>query len=92
MFNRAFGDLIKKEAIDLKSRGNKLIKGFSFSIKNKIFKEIDYDLKDFTTYNYEKIKKKAFDIYIYKEKKKRYIEAINLEYIKLKKEYLNTVV
>ena len=76
----------------MKSRSNKFIKGFFFSIKNKIFKEINYDSKDFAIYDYEKIKRKAFNIYTYKEKRKRYIEIINSKYIKLKKEYLDTVV
>ena len=38
------------------------------------------------------MKKKALDIYTYKEKRKRYIETIDSKYIKLKKEYLDTVV
>jgi len=92
IFNRVFRDLIKKRVINSKSRSNKLIKGFSFSIKNKILKEIDYNPEDFTTYNYERIKKKAFDIYAYKEKKRRYIEAINPKYIKLKEKYLDIII
>jgi len=76
----------------LKSQNNKLIKSFFFNIKNKILKEINYNPKDFTIYNYEKIKRKAFNIYIYKEKRKRYIKTINLKYIKLKEKYLNIII
>ena len=92
IFDRVFKNLIKKRAINSKSRNNKLIKSFFFNIKNKILKEIDYNSKDFAIYDYERIKKKAFDIYIYKEKRKRYIEIINSKYIKLKEKYLNTVI
>jgi hypothetical protein len=76
----------------LKLRGNKLIKSFSFNIKNKILKKTNYNLKDFITYNYEKIKKKAFNIYIYKKKRKYYIKIINSKYIKLRKKYLNIII
>ena len=38
------------------------------------------------------MKRKAFNIYTYKEKKKRYIEIINSKYIKFKKEYLNIII
>ena len=92
IFDQASRDLIKKGAIDPKSRGNKLIKGFSSSIRDKILKETDYDPEDFATHDYERIKRKALDAYIYKEKRKRYIEATNPEYIKLKKEHLDTVI
>jgi len=92
IFDRVFRNLIKKGVINSKSRSNKLIKSFSFNIKNKILKETDYDPKDFVIYNYERIKRKAFNIYIYKEKRRRYIETINSEYIKLKEEYLNTII
>ena len=64
------------------------MKGFSSSIRDKILKETDYNPEDFATYNYEKMKRKAFDIYIYKEKRRRYIETINPKYIKLKKKIL----
>ena len=84
--------MIKKKVINPKSRGNKLIKGFSFSIKNKILKETNYNPEDFITYDYERIKRKALDTYIYKEKRKRYIKAINPEYIKLRKEYLDIII
>ena len=92
IFDRVFKNLIKKRVINLKSRNNKLIKSFFFNIKNKILKKTDYNLKDFAIYNYEKIKKKALNIYTYKEKKRYYIEAINSEYIKFKEEYLDTVI
>jgi len=92
IFDRAFRDLIKKGVINPKSRNNKLIKGFFSNIKDKILKETDYDPKDFATYNYERIKRKALNAYAYKEKRRRYIEAIDPEYIKFKEEYLNTVV
>jgi len=92
IFDRVFKNLIKKRAINSKSRNNKLIKIFFFSIKNKIFKETDYNSKDFAIYDYEKIKKKAFNIYTYKEKRKRYIEIINSKYIKFKKEYSNIII
>ena len=68
------------------------MKGFSFSIRDKILKETNYDPKDFITYDYERIKRKALDVYVYKEKRRRYIEAINPEYVKLREEYLDTVV
>ena len=92
IFNRAFKDLIKKGVINPKSRNNKLIRGFSFSIKDKILKETDYNPKDFAIYNYEKIKKKAFDTYIYEEKRRYYIEVINPKYIKFKEKHLNIIV
>ena len=92
MFNWASKDLIKKGVINSKSRGNKLIRGFSFSIRDKILKETDYNLKDFIIYDYEKIKKKALNTYIYKEKRRRYIEAIDPEYIKLRKKYLDIII
>ena len=92
IFNQAFRNLIKKRVINPKSRSNKFIKSFSFSIKNKILKETDYNPEDFATYDYEKIKKKALNAYIYKEKRKRYIKAIDPEYIKLREKYLDTVV
>jgi len=92
IFDRVFKNLIKKRVINLKLRNNKLIKSFFFSIKNKIFKEINYNLKDFAIYNFERIKRKILDIYTYKEKKRYYIEAINSEYIKFKEEYLDTVI
>ena len=76
----------------MKSRNNKFIKSFFFSIKNKILKKTDYNSKDFAIYDYERIKRKAFDIYTYKEKRKRYIENINSKYIKIKKEYLNIII
>ena len=76
----------------MKSRNNKFIKSFFFSIKNKILKKTNYNSKDFTIYNYEKIKKKAFNTYIYKEKKKYYIEIINSKYIKFKGKHLNIII
>ena len=78
--------------MDSKSRNNELMKSFSFNIRDKILKEIDYNSEDFTIYDYKRIKRKALDIYIYKEKRKRYIEIIDLEYIKFKKEYLNIII
>jgi len=92
IFDRVFKDLIKKGIINLKSRSNKLIKSFSFSIKNKILKEIDYNPEDFAIYNYERIKRKTFNIYTYKEKRRYYIEVINPKYIKLKEKYLNIII
>ena len=92
IFDRVFKDLIKKGIINLKSRSNKLIKSFSFSIKNKILKETNYNPKDFAIYDYERMKKKALDIYTYKKKKKRYIETIDPKYIKLEKKYLNIII
>jgi len=78
--------------MDPKSRGNKLIKGFFSNIRDKILKETNYDSKDFATYDYERIKRKTFDAYTYKEKRRRYIEAINPKYMKFKEKYLNTIV
>ena len=60
IFNRTFKNLIKKRIINLKSQDNKFIKSFFLNIKNKILKKI--------IYNYKKIKKNPFNIYIYKEK------------------------
>ena len=68
------------------------MKSFSFNIKNKILKKINYNPKNFAIYNYERIKRKTLDIYTYKEKRKRYIEIINSKYIKLKKKYLNIII
>jgi len=68
------------------------MKSFFFSIKDKILKEIDYNLKDFIIYNYERIKRKALNIYIYKEKRRRYIEIIDSKYIKFKEEYLDIII
>ena len=72
IFNRVFRDLIKKRVINSKSRSNKLIKGFSFSIKNKILKETNYNPKDFAIYDYERIKKKLL-IFIRIKKKENAI-------------------
>ena len=84
--------MIKKRAIDSKSRSNEFIKSFSFSIRNKIFKEIDYNSEDFITYDYERMKRKAFNAYTYKEKRKHYIEIIDLKYMKFREEYLDIIV
>ena len=84
--------MIKKRIINSKSRSNKLIKGFSFSIRNKILKETNYNPEDFIIHDYERIKRKALNAYIYKEKRKRYIEAINPEYIKLREKYLDIII
>ena len=92
IFDRVSRDLIKKRVIDPKSRGNKLIKGFSFSIRDKILKETDYDPEDFVTHDYERIKRKALDAYTYEEKRRRYIEATNPEYVKLREKHLDTVI
>ena len=68
------------------------MKSFSFNIKNKILKEINYNSKNFIIYDYERIKRKTLNTYAYKEKRRRYIEIINLKYIKFKKEYLNIII
>ena len=73
-------------------RNNKLIKSFSFNIKNKFFKKTNYNSKDFIIYDYEKIKRKAFNIYTYKEKRKHYIKIIDSKYIKFKEKYLNIII
>ena len=68
------------------------MKGFSFSIRDKILKETDYDPEDFATHDYERMKRKALDAYVYEEKRRRYIEAIDPEYVKLREEHLDTMV
>jgi len=68
------------------------MKSFSFNIKNKILKEINYNSKNFIIYDYERIKRKTLNTYAYKEKRRRYIEIINPKYIKLKKKYLNIII
>ncbi|KAF8857299.1 hypothetical protein BDZ45DRAFT_744521 [Acephala macrosclerotiorum] len=84
--------LATKTYVDLFDRGREFMRGLPMYVKERIFKEIDYESIEIFIYNYNKMYEKAVVAYKYKEKKRRYNEINDLEYSKVRQEYLDVVV
>ncbi|KAF8846928.1 hypothetical protein BDZ45DRAFT_783223 [Acephala macrosclerotiorum] len=84
LFDRIFKELIKRNKLNKQYQGREFIRGLSMHIKERIFRETDYESIEIFTHNYDKMYEKAIAAYKYKEKKRRYNEINDPEYSKVR--------
>ncbi|KAF8846534.1 hypothetical protein BDZ45DRAFT_755992 [Acephala macrosclerotiorum] len=83
LFDRVFKELIKRNKLDKQHQGREFIRGLPMHVKERIFRETDYESIEISTHNYDKMYEKAVAAYKYEEKKRRYNEINDPKYSKV---------
>ncbi|KAF8857542.1 hypothetical protein BDZ45DRAFT_788142 [Acephala macrosclerotiorum] len=92
LFDRVSKELIKRNKLNKQHQGREFMRGLPMHVKERIFRETDYEPTEISIHNYNKMYEKAVAAYKYEEKKRRYNETNDPEYSKVRQEHLNTVV
>jgi hypothetical protein len=68
------------------------MRGLLVYVRDKIFRDVKYELLNVITYKYNKIYEVTVKAYFLKEKRYRYNNANDLNYIKVIQEHLSNVI